>query len=103
MTVNPAVPLVVSVRGGKMRPHYGTAIGKPPLSAEGLRGLLEWSHAATLRQQIANGRLHGKKIGPLWWITPAELARYRRESLGQPGALSRAQRVSRAADKEPRP
>ncbi len=46
------VPQVVSVRGGKMRPHYQAAIGKPPLSVEGLRGLLEWSHSATLRQRF---------------------------------------------------
>ena len=46
------VPQVVSVRGGKMRPHYGTAIGKPPLPADGFLGLLEWSHGATLRQRL---------------------------------------------------
>ncbi len=46
------IPQVVSVRGGKMRPHYGTAIGKPPLPANGFRGLLEWSHGATLRQRL---------------------------------------------------
>ena len=46
------VPQVVSLRGGKMRLHYGTAVGKPPLSAERVRGLLEWGHGATLRQRF---------------------------------------------------
>lgn len=34
----------------------------------------------TLRQQIANGRLRGKKVGPIWVISEKELDRYRRES-----------------------
>jgi acyl-CoA reductase-like NAD-dependent aldehyde dehydrogenase len=46
------VPQVVSVRGGKLRPHYGTAVGKPPLPADGFRGLLEWSHGGTLRERM---------------------------------------------------
>jgi acyl-CoA reductase-like NAD-dependent aldehyde dehydrogenase len=46
------VPQVVSVGSGKFRPHYGTAVGKPPLSVEGFRGLLEWSHGATWRQRM---------------------------------------------------
>jgi acyl-CoA reductase-like NAD-dependent aldehyde dehydrogenase len=50
------VPQVVSVRGGKMRPHYDAALGKPPLSADGFRGLLEWSHSATLGQRFAGLR-----------------------------------------------
>lgn len=37
--------------------------------------------AATLRQQIANGRLHASKIGPMWIITEEEVRRYRHESL----------------------
>jgi acyl-CoA reductase-like NAD-dependent aldehyde dehydrogenase len=41
------VPQVVSVRSGKLRPHYDSACGKPPLPAEGFRGLLEWSHGGT--------------------------------------------------------
>jgi acyl-CoA reductase-like NAD-dependent aldehyde dehydrogenase len=45
------VPKVVSVRSGKLRPHYGAAIGKPPLPAEGFQGLLEFSHARTLGQR----------------------------------------------------
>jgi aldehyde dehydrogenase (NAD+) len=47
------VPQVVSVRGGKFRPHYGAAVGKPALSAEGFRGLLEWGHGATLRRRLS--------------------------------------------------
>jgi acyl-CoA reductase-like NAD-dependent aldehyde dehydrogenase len=46
------VPQVVSVRGGTFRPHYGSAIGQPPMTAEGFRGLLEWTHGATLRQRL---------------------------------------------------
>ena len=36
--------------------------------------------AATLRQQIANGRLRARKVGRDWWVTPREVERYRRES-----------------------
>jgi acyl-CoA reductase-like NAD-dependent aldehyde dehydrogenase len=46
------VPQVVSVRGGKMRPHYQAATGKPPLSAKALQGLLEWSYGANVRRRI---------------------------------------------------
>jgi excisionase family DNA binding protein len=37
---------------------------------------------ATLRQQIANGRLRATKVGRDWQVTPREVERYRRESLG---------------------
>ena len=40
---------------------------------------------ATLRQQIANGRLRATKRGRDWWLTRAEVERYQRESLGRPG------------------
>jgi excisionase family DNA binding protein len=36
--------------------------------------------AATLRQQIANRKLHAVKRGRDWWVTPKEVERYRRES-----------------------
>jgi excisionase family DNA binding protein len=36
--------------------------------------------AATLRQQIANGKLRAVKRGRDWWVTPGEVERYRRES-----------------------
>lgn len=36
--------------------------------------------AATLRQQIANGKLRATKRGRDWWLTRAEVARYQRES-----------------------
>jgi acyl-CoA reductase-like NAD-dependent aldehyde dehydrogenase len=48
------IPQVVSVKGGKFRPHYSTATGKPFLSASGFQGMLEWGHAATFGQ-----RFHG--------------------------------------------
>ena len=35
--------------------------------------------AATLRQQIANGKLKARKIGRDWWVTPKEVERYARE------------------------
>lgn len=36
--------------------------------------------AATLRQQIANGKLRASKVGRDWHVTPREVERYRRES-----------------------
>ena len=36
--------------------------------------------AATLRQQIANGKLRAKKIGRDWSVSIEEVERYRRES-----------------------
>lgn len=41
--------------------------------------------AATLRQQIAKGRLQAHKIGPIWVVTAEEIERYRSESRGRPG------------------
>jgi acyl-CoA reductase-like NAD-dependent aldehyde dehydrogenase len=64
------VPQVVSVRGGKMRPHYESALGKPPLSAEGLRGLLEWSHSAKLHH----------RLGGLWRLVRAAKSRNGQDS-----------------------
>ena len=36
--------------------------------------------AATLRQQIANGRLKARKVGRDWTVTKREVERYRAES-----------------------
>ena len=36
--------------------------------------------AATLRQQIANGKLRARKIGRDWTVTTREVERYRLES-----------------------
>jgi excisionase family DNA binding protein len=36
--------------------------------------------AATLRQQIANGKLRARKVGRDWHVTPREVERYRRDS-----------------------
>jgi hypothetical protein len=48
--------------------------------------------ASTLRRQIANGRLKAVRVGPpndpnryVWMVTPAELKRYREQSLGKAG------------------
>jgi hypothetical protein len=43
---------------------------------------------ATLRRQLANGRLVATKHGRDWTVTPREVERYRRESLGKPGRPS---------------
>jgi excisionase family DNA binding protein len=40
--------------------------------------------AATLRQQIANGRLKATKRGRDWWVTKREVERYRAESRRRP-------------------
>jgi excisionase family DNA binding protein len=40
---------------------------------------------ATLRQQIANGRLRAKKVGRDWQVTTREVQRYQTEVLGRPG------------------
>lgn len=39
----------------------------------------------TVRAQLASGRLRSVKRGRDHWITPAEVERYRRESLARPG------------------
>ncbi len=39
----------------------------------------------TLRAQIANKRLKATKRGRDWFVGPAEVERYERESLGRPG------------------
>jgi excisionase family DNA binding protein len=36
--------------------------------------------AATLRQQIANGKLKARKIGRDWHVSTREVERYKRES-----------------------
>jgi acyl-CoA reductase-like NAD-dependent aldehyde dehydrogenase len=46
------VTQVVSTRGGRYRPHYAGANGKPALTVQAFRGLLEWGHAPTLRQRL---------------------------------------------------
>ena len=33
--------------------------------------------AATLRQQIANGKLKARKVGRDWWVASKEVERYR--------------------------
>lgn len=38
---------------------------------------------ATLRVQVRNGKLRAAKKGRDWHVTPAEVERYRRESLGR--------------------
>lgn len=35
---------------------------------------------ATLRQQIANGKLKARKVGRDWHVTPAEVRRYQSEN-----------------------
>jgi excisionase family DNA binding protein len=40
---------------------------------------------STLRVQIRNGRLKAQKIGTAWFVTGAEIERYREQSLGNAG------------------
>ena len=44
--------------------------------------------ASTLRHQVQAGRLRARLVGKTYVVTPAELARYRREQLGRPGRPS---------------
>ena len=44
--------------------------------------------AETLRWQIHNGKLKASKHGPVWWVTRAEVERYRRESRRVTGTSS---------------
>ena len=37
-------------------------------------------HPDTLRRQVRLGKLRAKKHGPIWWVTAAEVERYRREN-----------------------
>lgn len=46
--------------------------------------------AATLRQQIANGKLRATKRGRDWSVTLKEVERYRQASLGRPGRRPRS-------------
>lgn len=39
----------------------------------------------TLQEQIKRGRIKAVRHGPIWWITEAEVERYRVDSLGKPG------------------
>lgn len=41
--------------------------------------------AATLRQQIANGKLRATKRGRDYWVTKGEVARYQRENIRRSG------------------
>lgn len=45
--------------------------------------------ATTLRHQVAVGRLRARLVGKTWVTTRAEVERYRRDSLGQPGRPAR--------------
>ena len=41
--------------------------------------------ATTLRMQVRTGKLRAQLFGKTWLTTRAEVARYREQSLGQPG------------------
>lgn len=45
----------------------------------------------TLRVQVRNGRLRATKVGRDWTVTPREVERYRRESLGRRHAAAPSQ------------
>jgi hypothetical protein len=40
---------------------------------------------SVLRHALSRGTLTGRKVGPVWTVTPREVERYRAESLGKPG------------------
>jgi excisionase family DNA binding protein len=40
-------------------------------------------NVGTVRLQIAKGKLRARKVGRDWNVSPSEVERYRRESLGQ--------------------
>jgi excisionase family DNA binding protein len=44
----------------------------------------------TLRIQIGKGKMRAERHGRDWWVTPAEVERYRAESLGRPGRKVKA-------------
>jgi hypothetical protein len=68
------VPQVVSVRGGRFRPHYELAMGQgAERQTELLRGLLESGHAPTLGQRL---RGWWRLLRGVRWMFP----------LDQPGA-----------------
>ena len=50
----------------------------------------------TLRDQVAKGRFTAQKVGPIWVTTEAEVERYRRDSLGQPGRPEKPKRRRRS-------
>jgi aldehyde dehydrogenase (NAD+) len=60
------VSQVVSVRGGSFRPHYDMSAGSIVSHGALVRGMLAFSHAATLRQRLAGlwrliqGLRHGR-------------------------------------------
>ena len=39
----------------------------------------------TLDHQVKRGKLRAVKHGPIYWVTAAEVERYRRENLGKVG------------------
>jgi hypothetical protein len=56
--------------------------GVPPVTLNEAAVVLGLS-PETLRVQINRGKLRAKKVGPVWTVTPHEIERYRRESLGR--------------------
>lgn len=43
----------------------------------------------TLRQGIKAGRVHARKVGPIWTVSEREVERYRAVHLGRPGERKR--------------
>jgi excisionase family DNA binding protein len=40
---------------------------------------------STLRHQVRHGRLRARRLGSVYVVSPREVERYRRQSLGRPG------------------
>lgn len=56
----------------------------------------------TLRQQVRNGKLRASKLGRDWHVTPEEVERYRRESLGIRTPAAHSLRFRRVSNRYPR-
>jgi hypothetical protein len=59
------VPQVVSVVGGKSRPHYGPPGSSRLMHRDTFRALLEWGHAATF----------GRRLRGLWRLVRSLLGK----------------------------
>jgi excisionase family DNA binding protein len=52
----------------------------------------------TLRQQIAAGRLHARKMGIVWVVSEQAVEKYRRDLLGRKGPHAAPHSVRSTAD-----
>ena len=79
---DPAAVERLEAQGGQMK-----NLGKMLTLAEAAASL--GIGAASLRHQIADGKLAAAKVGPNWIVKPSEVERYRRDSLGKRKAAAK--------------